>query len=296
MDVGVTLPAAGPLASPEAVSTLAAHAEARGFTSVWVTDHIAIPVRSESPYPYSGDHRPPWEPTVPYLDALTVLAWIAALTRRVRLGVSVLVLPMRHPLPVAKAIGTLDYLSGGRVVLGVGAGWLAEEFALLGQEFSDRGRRLNEAIRVLRACWGPDPVEHRGEAYRLAPFGMDPKPPQGARLPIVVGGEGDVALRRVAAVCDGWQPLGLPPDAYRERVGRLETYAARHGRLIKDLWLQVRTGRGTQITRELAAAYAEAGARTLIVDPVYRTLTVDRARAYLDEVARELQLAPAPTG
>lgn len=296
MDVGVTLPAAGPLASPEALSTLAAHAEARGFTSVWVTDHIAIPVQSASAYPYSGDRRPPWEPTVLYLDALTALTWVAALTRRVRLGVSVLVLPMRHPLPVAKAVATLDYLSRGRTVLGVGAGWLEEEFALLGQPFADRGRRLDEAIQVLRACWGPDPVRHHGTHYQFAEFGMDPKPPQGGRLPILAGGEGDVALRRVAAVCDGWQPLGLAPDAYRERVGRLETYAARHGRSIKDLWLQVRTARGTPITRGLAAAYADAGARTLIVDPVYRTLTVDQARSFLDEVARELHLAPAPTG
>jgi probable F420-dependent oxidoreductase len=293
MEVGVTLPTSGPLAGPEAVGAVAAHAEAAGFTSVWVTDHIAIPVQADSAYPYTRDGRPPWEPSVPYLDALTVLAWVAARTRTVRLGVSVLVLPMRHPLPVAKAVATLDCLSGGRTILGIGAGWLAEEFALLDQPFDTRGRRLNEAVRVLRACWAPDPVRYAGEFYHLAPFGMSPKPPQGAGLPVVAGGEGDAALRRVAAVCDGWQPLGLTPEAYRDRAGQLESYAARHGRSIRDLWLQIRIARGTPVTRDLMSQYAGAGVRTAIVDPIYRTMTLDAARAYLDQVARELALHPA---
>jgi probable F420-dependent oxidoreductase len=219
---------------------------------------------------------------------------VAALTRSVRLGTSVLVLPMRHPLPVAKALATLDYLSGGRAVLAVGAGWFAEEFALMGQSFHDRGRRLDDAVRLLRACWGPDPVRYRGEFYDLPAFAMAPKPPQGARLPVLAGGEGEVALRRVAAVCDGWQPLGLEPDDYRQRVERLATYAGRNGRSMKELWLQVRIPRGTAVTRDLAARYEAAGARTLIVDPVYRTLTLDAARQYLDTVARDLRLDAAP--
>jgi probable F420-dependent oxidoreductase len=293
VDVGVTLPTQGPLATPEAVSTIACHAESAGFGSLWVTDHIAIPMQSASRYPYSAGGVLPWDPAIPYLDALTALAWVASLTRSVRLGTSVLVLPMRHPLPVAKAVATLDYLSGGRAVLGVGAGWFAEEFTLLGQPFRDRGRRLDDAVRLLRACWGPDPVRYHGEFYDLPAFAMAPKPPQGNRLPVVVGGESEVALRRVAAVCDGWQPLGLSPDEYRERAGRLETYAARHGRSMEDLWLMARIARGIPITRDLAARYAAAGARTLIVDPAYRTMTLDAARAYLDEVARELQLRPA---
>ena len=296
VDVGVTLPTQGPLATAEAVSTIARHAESAGFRSLWVTDHIAIPTRSASRYPYSADGGLPWDPAIPYLDALTALAWVAALTRTVRIGTSVLVLPMRHPLPVAKAVATLDYLSGGRAVLAVGAGWFEEEFALLDQPFRDRGRRLDDAVRLLKACWGPDPVRYRGEFYDLPAFAMAPKPPQGSRLPVLAGGEGDVALRRVAAVCDGWQPLGLDPDEYRERTGRLETYAARRGRSMNDLWLQARIARGVPITRGLAARYAAAGVRTLIVDPAYRTMTLDAARAFLDEVARELAVAPAASG
>ncbi|HLW46675.1 MAG TPA: TIGR03619 family F420-dependent LLM class oxidoreductase [bacterium] len=293
MDVGVTLPTQGPMATPDAISTIARQADALGYGSLWVTDHIAIPMRAASRYPYTPDGGLPWDPAIPYLDALTALSWVAALTRTARLGTSVLVLPMRHPLPVAKAMATLDHLSGGRAVLAVGAGWFAEEFALLGQSFADRGRRLDDAVRLLRACWGPDPVRYRGEFYDLPAFAMAPKPPQGSRLPVLAGGEGDVALRRVAAVCDGWQPLGLDPDEYRTRVERLAAYAEPHGRSIKDLWLMVRISRGTAVTRDLAARYEEAGARTLIVDPAYRTLTLDGARTYLDTVARDLALRPA---
>ncbi|HEV2358549.1 MAG TPA: TIGR03619 family F420-dependent LLM class oxidoreductase [bacterium] len=294
MDVGVTLPTQGPLATPDAVATIARQAEALGFGSLWVTDHIAMPLRSGSKYPYSADGSLPWDPAIPYLDALTVLAWVAALTRSVRLGTSVLVLPMRHPLPVAKAVATLDVLSGGRAVLAVGAGWFEEEFVLLGQAFHDRGRRLVDAVRLLRACWGPDPVRYRGEFYDLPAFAMAPKPPQGSRLPVLAGGEGDAALRRVAAVCDGWQPLGLAPDAYRERAEKLLAYAARHQRAPADLWLTARVGRGTPVTRELCDRYAAAGARTLILDPPYRTLTLDAARAFLDDLARTVGARPAP--
>jgi probable F420-dependent oxidoreductase len=294
MDVGVTLPTQGPLATPEAVAALARRADELGFGSVWVTDHIAIPTQAASRYPYTVDGRLPWDPSIPYLDALTALSWIAALTRSVRLGTSVLVLPMRHPLPVAKAMATLDHLSGGRAVLAVGAGWFAEEFALLGQPFHDRGRRLDDAVQLLRACWGPDPVRYRGRFYDLPAFAMAPKPPQGSRLPVLAGGEGDAALRRVAAVCDGWQPLGLEPDEYRRRVERLAAYAEQHGRAVDRLWLQIRIARGTAITRNLAARYQAAGARTLIVDPAYRTLTLEEAEAQLDAVAGELGLTAPP--
>lgn len=295
MEIGITLPTQGPLATPEAVSTIARQGEAAGFRTLWVTDHVAIPIRSTSHYPYTSDGSLPWDPAVTYLDALTALAWVAALTRSARLGTSVLVLPMRHPLLVAKAVATVDHLSGGRAVLGVGVGWFEEEFALLGQPFADRGRRLDDAVRLLRACWGPDPVQYQGEFYDLPAFGMAPKPPQGSRLPVVAGGESDVALRHVAAVCDGWQPLGLTPEQFRERAGRLETLAARRGRSIKDLWLQIRISRGTPITRDLAARYADAGAHAMIVDPAYRTMTLDAARTFLDEVARELALS-SPSG
>jgi probable F420-dependent oxidoreductase len=290
MECGVTLPVAGPLGTTEAVTTLATRAETLGFTSVWVTDHIALPLSIQSPYPYSADRRPNWDSRIPYLDAFTVLTWVAAVTRQVRLGTSVLVLPMRAPLAVAKTVGTLDYLSGGRVILGIGAGWMEEEFALLGQPFRDRGRRAIEAIRVLKACWGPDPVRFDGACYQFAPFAMDPKPPQGAALPVLGGGESDAALRRVAVACDGWHPLGLAPRQVQDGLARLEPLVARAGRSMADLFLTARPGAAVPLTRELASQYETLGVRILVADIRYRELTLAQSLAELERLARELRL------
>lgn len=290
MDYGLVLPTQGPLAVPDAVMAVAQRAETTGFTSVWVTDHVAIPYRLASRYPYSGDGAPPWAPEIPYLDALTVLGWVGGATRRVRLGTSILVLPMRPPLLAAKAVGTLDYLTGGRVILAVGAGWLAEEFDLLGQPFRGRGRRTIEAIRILKACWSADPVRFEGEHYRLPAFGMDPKPAQGGRLPILGGGEGDAALRRVAEACDGWHPLGLGPDQVGEGVARLREHAARMGRSFSDLLLTARPGRTLPLTPDLAARYGAHGVRLLVADLDYRSIALDEALRQVDALARRLGL------
>lgn len=290
MEYGVTLPGTGPLATAEALTAVATRAEALGFASLWITDHVAIPLASGSRYPYNEDGRYPWAPTIPYLDAFTALSWVAPVTRRVRLGTSILVLPMRPPLLVAKAVATLDHLTGGRMILAVGAGWLEEEFALLGQPFRHRGRRTIEAIRVLKACWSPDPVSFEGEFYRFAPFAMDPKPAQGLRLPVLGGGESDAALRRVVEVCDGWHPLGLTLGQVKERLLRLRELAARAGRAFADLLLTARPGLANPLTRELAVQYEALGVRLLVADVNYRQMTLREALAHIEGMAKELRL------
>jgi len=290
MEYGVTLPGTGPLATAEALTAVATRAEALGFASLWITDHVAIPLASGSRYPYNDDGRYPWTPAIPYLDAFTALTWVAAVTHRVRLGTSILVLPMRPPLLVAKTVATLDHLTGGRMILAVGAGWLEEEFALLGQPFDRRGRRTIEAIRVLRACWSPDPVSFEGEFYRFAPFAMDPKPAQGPRLPVLGGGESDAALRRVAAVCDGWHPLGLTLDQVSDRLGRLRGYAEAAGRSFSEFLLTVRPGRAAPVTRDLGAQYGALGVRLLVADLNYREMSLSESLAHIERLARELRL------
>jgi len=291
MEYGITLPGAGPLATPEALMAVATLAESIGFTSVWVTDHVAIPVESVSHYPYREDRRPPWPADIPYLDAFTALTWVGAVTRTVRLGTSVLVLPLRPPLIVAKTVATLDALTGGRVVLGVGAGWLREEFDLLGQPFRTRGRRMKEAIRVLKACWSDDPVSFDGEYFQLSPFGMDPKPRQGARLPVLGGGESDAALRRVAEVCDGWHPLNLTPDGVEERLRRLRDLVVQAGRSFSDLMLTARPGQQVSLTSDLASRYEALGIRLLVADLNYRQLTLPEALAQIGRLAKVLRLS-----
>jgi probable F420-dependent oxidoreductase len=203
----------------------------------------------------------------------------------------VLVLPMRPPLIVAKSVATLDYLTGGRVLLGVGAGWLKEEFDLLGQSFEDRGQRTREAIRILKACWADDPVHFEGTHYRLAPFGMDPKPRQGPRVPILGGGESDAALRRVAEVCDGWHPLNLSPEQVQERLGRLREFADRAGRKVTDLTLTARPGQTVALTRDLASRYEALGIHVLVADLNYRQLTLPEALTQVGHLARALRLS-----
>jgi len=293
IEYGLMLPGAGPLATSEALLSVATLAESLGFDSLWVTDHIAIPAQSASAYPYSVDHKAPWSPTIVYLDAFTALGWVGAVTRRVRLGISVLVLPMRPPLIVAKTVATLDYLTGGRMILGVGAGWMKEEFDLLGQPFALRGRRMKEAIGILRACWASDPVSFHGDFFRLPAFGMDPKPPQGARLPVLGGGEGDVALRRVAEVCDGWHPLNLTPDQYGERLPALKRHVAEAGRSMDDLLLTARPGRNAAWTPALVSQYAALGVRMLVADIDYRRGTLPEALASIAQLARTLELSTA---
>lgn len=291
MEYGITLPGAGPLATPQALMAVATLAESIGFTSVWVTDHIAIPEQTVSHYPYREDHKPPWPANIPYLDAFTALTWVGAVTRTVRLGTSVLVLPMRPPLIVAKTAATLDALTEGRVILGVGAGWLREEFDLLGQPFGTRGRRMKEAVRVLKACWSDDPVSFEGEYFRLPPFGMDPKPRQGARLPVLGGGESDAALRRVAEVCDGWHPLNLTPEGVEERLRRLRDLVVQAGRRFSDLMLTARPGQQAILTLDLASRYEALGIRLLVADMNYRELTLPGALAQIGRLAKALRLS-----
>lgn len=293
MEYGITLPATGPLATPEALTAVATLAEALGYTSLWVTDHIVIPEASTSAYPYRVDRKLPWPSNIPYLDAFTALAWVGAVTHKIRLGTSVLILPLRPPLIVAKTVATLDYLTGGRMLLGVGAGWLKEEFELLGQPFEARGRRMKEAIRILKACWGDDPVRFEGECYRLAPFGLNPKPAQGFRLPVLGGGESDAALRRVAEVCDGWHPLNLSPEQVAERLGRLREFVARAGRSMADLTLTARPGLGAPLTPDLAARYEALEVGLLVADVDYRRLTLSEALAQVAQLAKTLRLAGA---
>src|SRR5262249_35886867 len=173
---------------------------------------------------------------MPILEALMALSYMAAVTTRVTLGTEVLVLPQRHPTLVAKQVSTLDTLSGGRMRLGVGVGWQESEYEALGEDFHNRGARMDEMIRLLRTYWSEAQVDFKGRHYQITAIGMEPKPPQGSRLPIWIGGRSDRALRRVRELGDGWlgnqishaerarqiiAPLPRPADAARAAPGAL---------------------------------------------------------------------------
>jgi probable F420-dependent oxidoreductase len=183
---------------PEGVMKLARALEQIGYDHIDMFDHVVMG------YPIEGRPPGPYPAQMPILEALMVLSYMAAVTTRVGLGTEVLVLPQRHPTLVAKQVSTLDTLSGGRVRLGVGVGWQESEYEALGEDFHTRGARMDEAIRLLRACWSEAQIDFKGHHYQLTAIGMEPKPPQGGRLPIWIGGRSERALRRVGELGDGW--------------------------------------------------------------------------------------------
>jgi probable F420-dependent oxidoreductase len=186
------------------------------------------------------DRRAPMYPSqMPILEALITLGFVAAVTERVTLSTEVLVLPQRQATLVAKQVSTLDTLSGGRMRLGVGVGWQATEYEALGEDFSRRGRQMDESIALLRACWGDERIEQRGERFHADAIAMEPKPPNGARLPIWVGGMVPAALRRTGELGDGWMGSVIG-DAQQMRavIDEIRGHAERAGRDPQGIGLQ----------------------------------------------------------
>src|SRR5215210_5338857 len=227
MRFGVSLTNAGPYAEPDRLARVAVQAEALGFDSVWVSDHVVMPTEMESVYPYGPPGSFSTENRKNYYEAIVTLAWVAGATRRVRLGVSVLVVPYRNPVVTAKQLATLDALSGGRLILGIGVGWFEEEFQALGQPyFRQRGSLTDEYIRLYRALWSGEPTAFDGRFYQLRSVITLPRPAQAASggPPIWVGGHGERALRRAAELGDAWHAIRVPvADVERaaERLGQL---------------------------------------------------------------------------
>jgi probable F420-dependent oxidoreductase len=223
--LSVEFPSVSYREGPSAVARLARAIEQIGYDHIDVFDHVVMG------YPIAGRPAGPYTPTMPILEALMTLAHLAAVTARVTLGTEVLVLPQRHPTLVAKQVSTLDTLSGGRVRLGVGVGWQESEYEALGEDFRTRGARMDEAIRLLRACWSDAQVDFEGRHYRVTAIAMEPKPPQGRRLPIWIGGMSEPAWRRVGQLGDGWLASRVTDrDSARRAIDSIRRHAEAAGR------------------------------------------------------------------
>lgn len=237
MEFGLSLPVRGPLARPDLIARLAAKAEALGYSSLFVSDHVVLPARSRSVYPYHPAGEFPGGFRQDYLEPLALLGHLAGRTRRIRLGTSVLIVPYRNPVVTAKQLATLDVLSGGRLIVGCGAGWLEEEFrALAAPPFAERGRVTDEYLRLMKTLWTEDAPKFEGRYYQVSEVHFLPRPRQKPHPPLWIGGHTEPALRRAAELGDAWHPIGLRPPAllhppeYARAVERLHGYARAAGR------------------------------------------------------------------
>jgi len=269
MQLGIHLPHIGRKAGPAAIRRAAIQAEELGFVDVWVSEHIIIP--KDAPYP----------PSSIFYDPVLTLTWAAACTSRVRLGTTVLVLPMRHPLPLAKELATLQCLSEGRLILGAGVGWLEAEFAALGIPFRERGRRMDEGIALMRAVWTEDPVTFQAKYIPaiVEEMRMRPLPPP---IPIWIGGNSDAAIARAIRLGDGWHGTRTLPDAAPTVVARLR--AARPDPAFTISLRASWDGEDVAALRTRLQAYAQAGIQHLVLEPTAREL--DDWLAAVERIAR----------
>jgi len=239
MEFDVWLPTASPMSTPEVLAAVAREAEERRVATVWVGEHVVTFEDYASRYPYAESGEMPIPPGSGLLEPFTTLAFVAGLTRTVRLGTAMCLLPQRNPVYTAKEVATLDWLSGGRVDLGVGVGWLREESEAVAAPWPGRGARTDEYLGVLRALWCDDPSSFSGDHYTLAPCNMHPKPVQDPHPPVHIGGESQPALRRAARLGQGWHTFDRAPDELPPALARLDALLDEHGRRRAELRITV---------------------------------------------------------
>jgi probable F420-dependent oxidoreductase len=249
-------------------------ADQLGFDSIWLPEHLVLPV-SMAGSPYPGVEHPPVPPTTQLFDPASLLSFVAARTSAIRLGTYVYLLGLRHPFVTARAFATLDWLSGGRAVIGAGAGWLRSEWEALGIDPSTRSGRLDEAIEVCRRLWTEETVAHHGTYFPFAEVAFEPKPVQ-RPIPILIGGESAAALRRAGRLGDGWIGMAHTPDSAAASVATIRSHREEAGRSARPFEVTVGGECGSD---DDVAAWTKAGVDRLIVSPFRRSAEVLDAMA-----------------
>jgi probable F420-dependent oxidoreductase len=264
MKFGLFYANAGPFTAPDTFEALVQTAEEVGFESIWTVEHAVVPIGYRSQYPYTKDGRMPGRDDSPIADPLMALAYAAALTEKLRLATGIVILPQRHPVYVAKEVATLDVLSRGRAILGVGIGWLEEEFEVIGVPFRERVARSEESVRAIRSLWSEAPESFEGEFFRWGPVESNPKPVQKPGVPIVVGGHVEGAARRAARIGDGFFPAR---GGFEKLPGLLQAMRDECGKIGRDpAEIEVTTG-DNKLDLDVVRRYEEIGVSRLIMPP-----------------------------
>lgn len=298
MRLGFHLPHAGRHATARGVVEVALAAEAAGYRSVWLFDHLFTPTNLHSQYPFAADGSYPLDPNDPYLDAVALMGVLAGATDRILFGTRVLIAAYRPPVVLAKELATIDAVAGGRMILGVGAGWMREEFDAVGVSFERRHARLCEHVAVMRSAWRDGVSSYNGDCYQHVEAGFQPAPPRGT-IPILLGGYGDLTLRRVAEWADGWAAVvrneetiknphvAASPDALAERLDKLRAACAEIGRPYEDL--QIVAAASPRDDPGVLRAYADLGVHDCdLMVWGDSALVIDELRRFAETVGTDL--------
>ena len=267
MKFGVMYANAGPFAFPELMTHLAQTAERVGIESIWTVEHVVIPVGYKSTYPYDPSGKIPAPEQMPIPDPLVALGFAAAVTKTIKLATGILILPQRHPIYVAKEVATLDVLSHGRVILGIGVGWLAEEFEALGIPFEERAARTAEMVRAMRSLWKDEAEPFEGRFYRWGKLESHPKPIQKPGVPIVVGGHTELAARRAARYGDGFFPGVTEDEKLEWLLGVMREECAKIGR--DPATIEVTSGRVAPTPDSVKQLHDLGVARFMVPPPAF---------------------------
>jgi probable F420-dependent oxidoreductase len=274
-------------ARPEMITAIATIAERLGFATVWAPEHVVLLENFASRYPYSSDGKIPIPTTTPLLDPFIALTYAAAHTSRIRLATGICILPERNPLVLAKVAASLDYLSNGRFALGIGIGWLEEEFKAIGVPWERRTERTREYVEAMRNLWGDERSTYKGEFVSFEDARSYPKPIQGRKLPILVGGQTEPALKRAAAYGDGWCGFNLTPEQTAQKVTRLRELRKAAGRVPENFEISM-SPPATASPSDLKR-YRDAGVDELYLSPVLKTppRNIAELERMLESFARE---------
>ena len=262
---GIAFANIGPFVEAGQAVRLARAAEAAGFESIWTVDHVVVPAGYQSNYPYDPSGRLPSGEATVFPDPLIWLAYVAAETSTLRLGTGILIVPQRNPLVLAKELATLDYLSGGRMILGAGVGWLEEEFEALGIPFEGRGQRTEESIVAMRALWSQEQASFEGSTASFRDCFMRPQPP-GGTIPVHIGGHSEAAARRAGRLGDGFFPFGVSVDELPPLVDVMRRSAEDAGRDPGSIELSIQCSRTTgEDALAEAKALRQLGATRIVI-------------------------------
>jgi len=285
MKIGISGIGMGKGARPRTLQLVAEHAERLGFATLWSPEHVVLFDHYESAYPYSDDGQFLAAGHIELTDPFVTLSYVAGRTSRIRLATGICLVPERNPLVLAKAVASLDFMSGGRTALGVGIGWSAEEFAALGIPFERRAQRTCEYVDVMRKLWREEKTSFSGEFVNFKDARSFPKPARPGGVPIIFGGESAPALRWVARYGNGWFSVKLTPAQLAEKLERLEVLLKENGRSLESIELIVSPYQA-EVTRDDLCRYHELGVSEII--PFVR-LPTDEAQipAHLEQIARE---------